>query len=193
MGLINKVTNHYLRILPNSLNIDNGYAVAFVKTYENIHEREKEMDREFKIYVFRNKLKDYLSTIYIEKYYENESLFQQLWELLSELLDDLDKPFSHKVFIGNQLYQPIIALGSQAYDICKTLGLEDAWLTDPVRIISEDRSVLGPQKLICPIVHDNVVTDDLSIIYPNLIKYWTECEKTAPETGVLYLYQEGIE
>ena len=55
MGLINKVTNHYLRILPNSLNIDNGYAVAFVKTYENIHEREKEMDREFKIYVFRNK------------------------------------------------------------------------------------------------------------------------------------------
>ena len=119
--------------------------------------------------------------------------FQQLWKLLSELLDDLDKPFSHKVFIGNQPYQPIIALGSQAYDICKTLGLEDAWLTDPVRIISEDRSVLGPQKLICPIVHDNVVTDDLSIIYPNLIKYWTECEKTAPETGVLYLYQEGIE
>ena len=51
MGLINKVTNHYLRILPNSLNIDNGYAVAFVKIYENINEREKEMDREFKIYV----------------------------------------------------------------------------------------------------------------------------------------------
>ena len=129
------------------------------------------MDREFKIYVFRNKLKDYLSTIYIEKYYENESLFQQLWKLLSELLADLNKPFSHKVFIGNQPYQSIIALGSQAYDICKTLGLEDAWLTDPVRVISEDRLVLGPQKLICPIIHDNMVTNDLSIIYPNLIKY----------------------
>lgn len=171
MGLINKVTNHYLRILPNSLNIDNGYAVAFVKIYENINEREKEMDREFKIYVFRNKLKDYLSKIYIEKYYENEQVFKQLWKLLSALLDDLDKPFSYKVFIGNQPYQSIITLGSQAYDICKTLGLEDAWLTDPVRVISEDRLVLGPQKLICPIIHDNMVTDDLSIIYPNLIKY----------------------
>ena len=78
MGLINKVTNHYLKILPNSLNIDDGNVMAFVKVYENIYEREKEKNREFKIYVFRNKLKDYLSMIYIEKYYENESLFQQL-------------------------------------------------------------------------------------------------------------------
>lgn len=179
MGLINKITNHYLRILPNSLNIDNGNVMAFVKVYENIYEREKEKVREFKIYVFRNKLKDYLSTIYIEKYYENESLFQQLWRLFSELLDDINKPFSYKVFIGGQSYQSIITLGSQAYDICKTLGLEDAWLTDPVKVISEDRWVLGPQKSLCPIINDKLVTDDLSIIYPNLVKYWAVCEEVS--------------
>ena len=176
MGLINKVTNHYLRILPDSLNIDDNNVMAFVKVYESISEREKEKDREFKIYVFRNKLKDYLSTIYIEKYYENESLFQQLWMLFSELLDDINKPFSYKVFIGGQPYQPIIALDSQAYNICKTLGLEDDWLTDPVKVVSEDRWVLGPQKSLCPIINDKLVTDDLSLIYLNLVKYWAVCE-----------------
>lgn len=191
MGLINKVTNHYLRILPNSLNVDEGNVMAFVKIYENIYEREKEKEREFKIYVFRNKLKDYLSTIYVEKYYENEAMYQQLWELFSELLNDLDKPFSYKLLIGGQPYHPIIALGSQAYDICKTLGLEDAWLTDPIRVISESRWVLGPQRLICPIIHDDVVTDDLSIIYPNLMKYWADCEDIVPEIDAIY--QEGEE
>ena len=186
MGLINKVTNHYLRILPNSLNIDGDNVMAFVKVYENISEREKEKDREFKIYVFRNKLKDYLSTIYIEKYYENESLFQQLWGLFSELLDDLNKPFSYKVFIGGQPYQPIIALDSQAYNICKTLGLEDDWLADPVKVISEDRWVLGQQKYICPSIHDNLTDDDLLIVYSNLVKYWAILEDLKSVSDVVW-------
>ncbi len=118
-------------------------------------------------------------------------MFKELWGLYSALLDDLYKPFSYKVFIGWQSYQPIIAPGSQAYDICKTLGLEDTWLTEPVKVISEGRWVLGPQRLICPVIHDNVVTDDLSIVYPNLMKYWTECEGITPETDALY--QEGAE
>ena len=186
MGLINKVTNHYLRILPDSLNIDDNNVMAFVKVYENIYEREKEKNREFKIYVFRNKLKDYLSTIYIEKYYENESLFQQLWGLFSELLDDLNKPFSYKVFIGGQPYQPIIALGSQAYNICKTLGLEDDWLADPVKVISEDRWVLGQQKYICPSIHDNLTDDDLLIVYSNLVKYWAILEDLKSVSDVVW-------
>ena len=186
MGLINKVTNHYLRILPSSLNIDGDNVMAFVKVYENISEREKEKDREFKIYVFRNKLKDYLSTIYIEKYYENEPLFQQLWGLFSELLDDLNKPFSYKLFIGDQPYQPIIALDGQAYNICKTLGLEDDWLTDPVKVISEDRWVLGPQKYICPSIHANLTDDDLLIVYSNLVKYWAILEDLESVSDVVW-------
>ena len=106
-----------------------------------------------------------------------------MWGLFSELLDDLNKPFSYKLFIGDQPYQPIIALDGQAYNICKTLGLEDDWLTDPVKVISEDRWVLGPQKYICPSIHDNLTDDALLIVYSNLVKYWAILEdlKSVPD------------